>query len=775
MQTALPIESQAVELEQFREQVDRFGRGELSAAEFRSYRVPAGIYEQRESGRYMLRVRLPGGAVLPDQMRTVAEVARRFGKGRVHLTTRQDVQIHDVVLEDLHPALVALARAGLSTKGGGGNTVRNVTGCSDAGVCALEEFDVSPSVVSVTEFLLPDRLSYQLPRKYKIGFSGCSADCAGAMVNDLGFLAKRRHAEPGFAVYVGGGMGTGSRVGELLEEFLPAADAPLVAEAVKRVFDKHGNRKNRHRARLRFLLEQIGLERFRGLYETELAALREQCPPLPPERTIEPRFPVSRPNGIEPAAGFEMWRQACVLPQKHSDRYLVQLPVVLGEIDASKLQELADVVLEHGEGMVRVTQQQNFVLRWVAEHELPALHARLDMLAMADAAPPIVRDLVACTGASTCRLGICLSHGLTRALRDALAGAQLDLAALGNLRIHTSGCPNACGRHPVGDIGLFGAARRIDGRLVPHYVLQLGGRVGEGRARLARGNVTLPARNIPAAVVDLLRAFVRSPCFPDFSEFVDAEGPRVEAELAARHRPVPDFCQDEAYYVDWGSREPFSLAGRGPGECSAGVFDLIQVDLATAREALREQRLLEATVAAARALLITRGQQAGSPSEAVALFQHYFLDERLIDRSFAPLLDAARQASAPAPGNGFAGDAAMVASLVAAGETLYDTMDPSLRFTPVAAPAAGPVPEPPEPPATPDRVDREADFRGVVCPLNYVKTKMLLDRMSSGQVLSVLLDEQGGRSVPESVQKDGHQVLRVARLADRWQVLIRVQ
>ncbi len=288
------------DLERFEEEVARFKQGAVGGAEFRAFRVPQGVYEERTEGSYMLRVRFPAGGLLPAQMRALASVARTYGNGVLHLTTRQDVQVHAVPLDNIHPALTALAEAGLSTKGGGGNTVRNIIACSDAGVCAQEEFDVAPYAVALTEFMLPDPLSYRMPRKYKIAFSGCPADCAGAMVNDLALFARVRDGQRGFAVYVAGGMGANCRVAEPLEEFVPAEEIHYVAEAVKHVFDKHGNRKNKHKARLRYLMADVGPEAFHRLYEEELAALRsEGLPPLqvrdlprrqpePPEAAAEP-------------------------------------------------------------------------------------------------------------------------------------------------------------------------------------------------------------------------------------------------------------------------------------------------------------------------------------------------------------------------------------------------------------------------------------------------------------------------------------------------------
>jgi sulfite reductase (ferredoxin) len=238
-----------VELEEFKDSVELFKFGEISEDEFRAIRVPMGVYEQRESGAYVLRVRLPAGCLLPEQLGCLARVATSFGNGTLHFSTRHDVQVHGVRLSAIHEALVMLAKAGLACKGSGGNTVRNVTVCHNAGVCADELFDVAPYSVALTERLLADATSFQLPRKYKIAFSGCPADCAGISVSDLGFVARVRGGQEGFAVYVGGGMGKQSRIGELLDEFIPAADVYVVTEAVKRVFGKYGDRANNARIR----------------------------------------------------------------------------------------------------------------------------------------------------------------------------------------------------------------------------------------------------------------------------------------------------------------------------------------------------------------------------------------------------------------------------------------------------------------------------------------------------------------------------------------------
>ena len=757
------------ELEQLREMAEQFRSGALPAARFQAFRVPQGIYEQRETGTFMLRARLAAGILLPAQMRVAAEVAAAYGNGSLHLTSRQDLQVHGVRAENIHAGVKRLYEAGLSTKGGGGNTVRNVASCELAGVCADEVFDVTAHVLRLTETLLDDPLSFQLPRKYKLAASGCARDCAGATINDLGFISRRREGVEGFAVYVGGGMGAQSRVGRLLEEFIPTAEAVRVAEAVKRVFDQHGNRKNRHRARLRFLVEDLGLEAFERLYRAELAALAS---PLEAGATAavatEPAVPV---RAVAPAEGFEAWRRNHVTAQRQAGFSTVEIAPPLGVLSAAELSALSDVVERHGEGVVRSSNSQSVLLRWVAEADLAALHAELAAIGLGSGEPPLLRHMVTCAGSATCRLGICLSRGLAQAMRREILASGLDLdGATGQVVLHISGCPNACGRHPLAEIGVFGLARRVNGRLVPHYQVQLGGVVAEGRTRLATSKWSIPARNLPAFVVDLLRAFQASAQGADFLAFLASGGRAAADELSARYARVPKFEDDPRYYYDWGAEEPFSLAGRGPGECGAGVFDLIQVDLASAEEALEAGRLRAATALAARALLVTRGEQADTERQSLELFERLFVAENLVPEGLQPLVGRARGAlDAGDPETAFAASAAEVGALLEAVKKLYEGLGPSLR---VAAPVCA-APQVVAAPASATAPDLEVDFRGTACPVNYVKTQMALDRLKPGQVLSIVLDEEGAGNVPESAARDGHEVLSVRGAGDCWNVIIR--
>ena len=760
------------DLEKFEAMTAQFKEGTIGGTQYQVFRVPQGVYEQRENGTYMLRVRLPGGVVLPEQLRVLADTAAQFGNGILHVTTRQDMQVHQVALESIHPALVKLAGAGLSTKGGGGNTVRNITACPNAGICSEEAFDVTPQVIALTEFLLDDPNSFQLPRKYKIAFSGCGKDCAGATVNDLGLIAKTRDGVHGFAVYVAGGLGSGSRVADLLEEFVLPADVAPIAEAIKRVFYQHGNRKDKRQARIRFLIRQLGCGKFVQLYREELAEVRKAGLQYPELRPIEPVFPAPT-DAAAPEPGTEAyrnWRASNVNPQKQSGYHRIEIPLVLGDIPSDTLHALAAVVEAHGEKSLRATPSQNLVFRWVHDTELVQVYHKLEPLGLAVGQPAVLSKLVTCTGASTCKLGICLSRGLAKGISSQLTRSGVNLEALGDLAIHISGCPNSCGRHPIADIGLHGAARRVDGRLVPHYLLQFGGHVEEGHTVLATGRHTIPARNIPKFLAELLAAYEPSPVRPDFRAFLTAGGEAVIDSLAEKYKPVPAFEDDKNFYFDWSADEPFSLAGRGPGECGAGVFDLIDVDIKSAGEALERGDLFKAAALAARALLVTRGEQAHDDRQAFQLFNQHFVQAGLTDARFQPLLENGASSAATAnAGAAFDSPASEVADFVASVRSLFKGMDASLQFPKQSE--AQPAPQEPTP-AGP-AFDLEKDFRGVVCPLNYVKTKMALGQIHAGQVLSVLLDEAGARNVPESAAKDGNEILSVTQESAAWRVVIR--
>ncbi|MHC4568564.1 MAG: nitrite/sulfite reductase [Planctomycetota bacterium] len=541
----------------YRGKVEKFLRGESSAVGFRGYRVPMGVYEQRAAGKFMVRIRIGAGLVLPSQLERIAELSKTHGNGVLHVTTRQDIQIHEVDIADTPDVLEGLLEAGLSSRGGGGNTVRNVTACLRAGLCEDEEFDVTPYSIAVAEYLLQDRSSFNLPRKYKIVFSGCSTDCAFASVADLGFFAHIRDGIKGFAVYGAGGLGSNPGVAVKIEDFIEASEIFEVAEAIKRLFDKHGDRTNKHKARLRYVLARVGTEDFIKLYKQERRTLNaEGLPCKAPEiRDIASDYPA--PDG---SVTVRLWLKN-------------------GDIPADDLAKVGQIAAKYGQGLVRTTQLQDIHITGVAPDLVDKVNDELKKLSIdvfGDGGPKIV----ACTGAATCKLGLCLSRGLSDAISDKLGEAR-DTDTV----IRISGCPNSCANHYIADIGFQGKAKRVNGRLMPFYDVLADAKTVEGDARLAETVGTVPARRIPDLVAEAIS-----------NGGIDKK--RLKA-LAAKYGDTSAESLPDDFYYDYGSDEPFSLAGRGPGECGAGVMDVIKLDIvrsavrvSTRRSSLRQGRCL---------------------------------------------------------------------------------------------------------------------------------------------------------------------------------------
>lgn len=473
--------------------------GRITSEDLKAVRVPWGIYEQRSSGLFMVRIRVPAGEIVPSQMRALALASEKFASGRLHLTTRQDIQVHDIPFNNIMPALEMLWESGLVTKGGGGNTLRNITTCPHAGICPHECFDVIKCASALTDFLLEIPSSFQLPRKYKIAFSGCPKDCAGAAVTDLGFIAHNEELE-GFAAYVGGGMGSRSRIGDLLEPFVPLTQIHQVAEAVKRVFHQHGDRANRSKTRLRFLIERIGLNEFKRFYLEQLQLVQKSSStPL----SIE----IDSPERISSSNAAELDER--VFQQKTEDFFAVHVGIFLGEISSDALKRLSDIVEEHGERKLRITQQQNFLFPSIETNQLETVLEKIDALSAAQTAfcnDALIRNMVSCIGSNTCRIGICDSQQTAWKIREALQSHD-DISKYKHLKISISGCPNSCGRHLLSDIALSGRMKKVDGQRQYFYTVSTGGHTGENDTRFAQARDDVPAEEIPEYILTLLNEF----------------------------------------------------------------------------------------------------------------------------------------------------------------------------------------------------------------------------------------------------------------------------
>ncbi len=762
----------AADIDEYAHDVTRFLKGELAPGIFKARRVPRGIYEQRRNGSYMVRARVAGGRLAPDQLRALADLAAGFGSGSLHVTTRQDMQMHDVPIERTPEVLRGLLAAGLTSKGGGGNTVRNVTACPLAGLCPAERFDVTPSALAVTEYLIAQKGSYNLPRKYKIAFSGCSADCALARVNDVGFVARVRDGRAGFAVYAGGGMGAYSRLGDLVEEWVPAEDVVRVAEAWRRFFDRHGNRQNKHRARLRFVFDDRGPEACREECRGLLAGLKAEGVP---DALPTPPGGISSNDWKKDGWIFQWLENVRVIPQRQDSLVVVPVFLPLGIVGSADAHKLADIAARFSAGL-RTTPEQNVLLCNVVRADVPKLAAALKELSFDGLTWRPLNHFVTCAGAATCRLGLCLSRNASVACAQSLEEAGIGASTMKGLDVRINGCSNACGQSPIGTIGLAGVAHRVGNHIAPAYRVLLGGRRGETAARLAEPAGLIPARMLGKALSALLTDFERQRRSDEaFADFCDRESPGHFKELLAPFEEFPPYEEHPEFYRDLGQDEEFSLAGRGAGECGAGVFEVIQEDLVAARKGLdqlaqaADQRaaLLDILVVSARALLIVRGVDTQKPDEVLRAFERHFVETKLVPEGHRDLL-ARGWGVMQGWREALDGREKEVRELLERVELLFGVLDSNLEFH-LPDGAGAPPPEK----KTADAA-AELDLRGVACPMNFVKAKLKLETLSAGQTLVLTLDDgEPIRNVPESFRGEGQEVLQITDIGQGcWRVLM---
>ena len=516
----------------------RYLAGTLPVDSWRPVRLSYGLYYQLDHTSHMQRIKLPGGVMTSDQMDLLADVTDRYGRGIAHVTTRQDVQIHWVPLDGIMDMYDRLLGVGITTRGACSDSVRNVTGCPYAGVSPDEPFDVSPYIAAVHEYFLFNPLNLTLPRKFKIAVEGCPLDCAQVPINDIGLYAKIRDGKRGFTLYAGGGLGAQPYLAQFLVDFIPDVDALVWCEAIVRIQHRHGERKNRTRARMKYVIKKIGIERFRALVLEEVARVdaergeelrAELREALAGYRAPEP----SRARGASAAAaaGFDHWARTNTRPQKLAGDHAALVELPLGDVTSEQMRLLARLARAHGAGVLRTTNDQNIVVPWVPEEHLRALHAALVAADLGNPDVGTIDDVVSCPGMDYCSLAITRSMGMAERVRAHLLRYPEGAAfaeRLGPFAIKISGCPNSCGQHHVGDIGLTGhLAKTGDGSERPFYSILVGGGVGEGKGRIGKRIGRFAEETAPAVIVSLARFYERErkagETFPAFVDRVGAD------------------------------------------------------------------------------------------------------------------------------------------------------------------------------------------------------------------------------------------------------------
>jgi sulfite reductase beta subunit-like hemoprotein len=587
------------DVDEFVETLGRFERGEISAEDWRKFRLVRGTYGQRQpEAVHMLRVKIPQGIVTSDQLRALAGVATSYSRGFGHISTRQNVQFHFVPLADVEAAMRAMADAGITTREACGNSVRNITSCPYAGVAGDEVFDVTPYAEAMTRYFLRHPLAASLPRKFKIAFEGCPEDHAVVAIHDIGWHARIVNGKRGFRVTVGGGTSILVNNGQLLYEFLPVEEMFDVAEAVLRVFHRFGDRKHMQRNRMKFLIKSLGWEEWRRRYEEALVEFRREggakvqlpavvpveqapdwpkpAPPTPQAVAALARTVVKGP-GIVPGSvrlqtlpdAYVRWTRSNVRKQKQAGYAYVTVRLPLGDFTAGQAQVLADLAEAYGDGTVRLTITQNFVFRWVKVEAIEAFYQRLEAADLHAGDGETVADVVSCPGAETCRLAVTQSRGLGRMLTEHLSGHPelVDAVPSGDIKI--SGCPNGCGQHHIAAIGFQGSVRKLAGRAVPQYFVLVGGGMTETGASFGRVVSKIPARRLPDAVDRLIVLYrARREGEESLGAFFRRVPPAMATEALKDLAELPAEAATPDDYIDLGENQAFAPEVMD-GECAS--------------------------------------------------------------------------------------------------------------------------------------------------------------------------------------------------------------
>lgn len=748
-------------------------KGITNAARFKGIRVPWGIYSHRGGNIYMTRIRIPAGVITPSQLRALSIASQKYSRGALHITTRQDIQIHNVKLEDTVKVIEYLKDFNLSPRGGGGNSIRNITACALSGLCKDELFDVSSFATSLTEYLLRQDSSYNLPRKLKFSFSGCQKDCAGCLANDLGFLAKFQGSRKGFKVFVGGGMGLDSRIAKALEEFIPAEDLGYVAESVKNVFNKIGDRKNRHHNRLRFLIDDIGLEEFKKHYKKEFSFLKEN--EYITLRKID--FPEREESeGAIPQLNDQEYNEFLkynLQPQKQAGFSAVQLRIPRGDISAQELTALADLEKEFEGIEFCASQNQNLFICWVNNSDVYKLFLKLKGILKDFLYPETLLDVVVCKGALTCNLGLCNSPGLSEEIEGLIKKEFIGKKVFANLEIKLNGCPNACGQQPLGKLSFHGMVRKVDNRPAPFYKFLLGGRKEAENTRFGEEVGIIPAKNIPQFLRDFLsRSEEIINKERDVRVFLENEAQEIAAKILEKYSYVPAYAENRDFYIDWGKSEEFSLSGLGPGECGAGVLDMIESDLREAKLALENSKMQgcsfkeikSALFFSSRALLIVKGVDPKTEEEVFFEFKEKFIKQEMAAESFAGIKEIfnslSRDLNAEERKEKFLYAKAFFEHI----NQLYKDMDSSFNFPKQKAQKLSGAGE---------KQNYVLDLKGVPCPINYVKSKLFLENLGKGDILEIILDKgEPINNVPKSLQNDGHKIISTEKQNGFYKVIV---
>jgi sulfite reductase (ferredoxin) len=764
------------EIEIFEGEVERLKRSEISSDQFKAFRLAHGVYGQRQPGVQMFRIKIPQGKLNPEQLHRVIDISERYASGVLHLSTRQNIQLHFAKLEDTPTMMRYLAEVGLTTREACGDTVRNVTACPLAGVSPEEVFDVTPYGLAITQHFLRNPICQRLPRKFKVALEGCAdTDHVGTSIHDIGILAQTRDGRRGFRITVGGGLGSTPREGKLLLEFAPPEDLVAICEAILRVFDRHGQRQNRYKARMKFLIDKLGFENFRQMWKTELDLIKSQNGHYTlPAVEETPRHTPAAPrewSRAEADGPFGAWLRTNAAPQKQAGFNTVTVKVPLGDLKSPQARELAGLCESFSDGFVRITVQQNLALRWIHDADLPALFERLRDIGLAEAGADRIENIVACPGTDSCGLSLTSSRGLARALTDLFPPGDAANDDLGGMSLKISGCQNACAQHQLAAIGFHGVGKKVGSHTAPFYELFVGG----SNTRIGKQVVKVPAKRVPEAVQQLVGLY-RSERRPGES-FQDLAGRLGKNRLKNELMPltfIPSYEADRNHYVDWGDGKDFSTEDLGPGECAGGAYELMEGFLYEADQELFLARTMakkglagqainkayRAVVAASKALLVAEGSDSSIDAVILTDAQDKLVARGILPAEYARLSEEMQDMGSKNPPPDFTGKKVDYAqAFVETSHKAFAKLEKEMKKKDTVKTAEAPETTEAESAKKASSFTR-LDLKGVACPINYVKTKLKLEELDPGDLLEVILDDgEPIRNVPDSLRNDGQTIL----------------
>jgi sulfite reductase (ferredoxin) len=583
----------------------------------------------------MQRIKIPFGGLNADQLDTLAELAEEYSDNVLHVTTRQDIQLHYVHIDDTPNIMRRLAAVDITTREACGNSVRNVTACPIAGVCRSEAFDVTPYAKASAKFMLGHADAQGFGRKFKIAFSGCRNEACGLTnLHDMGCIAVTRiengRERRGFEVYVGGGLGAVPHQAKLLDDFVPEEELLPLTQAIGRVFARLGEKKNRAAARLKFLIAKLGLDEFRRLVTEERKILPSDprwagyIPDVAKYKET-PRKGPAHLNGQQRPAGFEKWYSTNVYRQRQEGYAVAAITLPLGDLTAAQARQVADIARRFTGDNLRTTVEQNMVLRWVSEADLPDLYRELVRIGLGEPGAGTILDVVACPGTDTCKLGIASSRGLAGEIRSRLSERLFTLdEAVRNLHIKISGCPNSCGQHHIADLGFYGTTRTVAGRKVPHFQVVLGGKWQDNAGAYGLAIGVVPSKRVPDVIESITTRYVQVRTGAEtFQEFIKRIGKKECLAMIEPFMKAPSYEQDRSIYSDWGDPREFTIGDMGIGECAGEVISVSQFDLVDAERLVFEAQIqLESENYVQADALAYRGMT----HAAMALIKTQFID-----------------------------------------------------------------------------------------------------------------------------------------------------